>query len=239
MAHQEEQGGADLDLSSLQLNSAGPSNTILDDPIPSIITLNVGGRHFRTYKSTLQDAGYFAPYLEGRWEWPKEKDGSFFCDADPDIFAHVLRYLRRPSGYPLFWTKANGFDYDLYHRLEGAAIDFQIKDLENWIKNKTYLKAITMEATTSARKVGTYWPKGEVKQSGDVNIDCIVVPRTEKVYVCPRDMPAHRGRPEGCSHACHKVRNGGPHRYEDQAYNEVSTICKAYFVDKKWCMREL
>lgn len=48
----------------------------------------------------------FAALLSGRWDHERA-DGSFFIDADPELFEHVLRYLRH-SVLPIFYVSAKG-----------------------------------------------------------------------------------------------------------------------------------
>lgn len=118
-----------------------PSPTTPEPPI----TLNVGGSEFITLKSTLIDAELLEPYIDGRRQWPRCTDNSYFVDIDPDIFDHVLFFPRNPGIYPLFRQKSEGFDYDLYNRFEAAANRFGIPKLENWIKEKQYLKAVVVK----------------------------------------------------------------------------------------------
>ncbi len=60
-----------------------------------IIELNVGGRHYTTYQSTLEKYPdkFLAALVSDRWE-TKDKDGRYFIDRDGDMFAHVLNFLR-------------------------------------------------------------------------------------------------------------------------------------------------
>ena len=44
--------------------------------------------------------------------------------------------MRRPEVFPLFYSVMNGFDYDLYNRLQAEALYFQIKKLSEWIEAK-------------------------------------------------------------------------------------------------------
>lgn len=99
-----------------------------------IIVLDVSGRKFKTGKMTLQESPYFASLL-ARWDDCRDRQGddSYFVDADPDTFQHILSFMRRPSRFPLFWTKDKGFDYALYNRLEIEADYFALEDLRDWI----------------------------------------------------------------------------------------------------------
>jgi hypothetical protein len=74
-----------------------------------------------------------------------QSDGSYFIDADPELFEHLLRFMRRPSVFPLFYNTIQGFDYGLYSRLQEEANYFQIDTLYEWIKEKQYLLAVKIE----------------------------------------------------------------------------------------------
>ena len=118
---------------------------------PNIITLDVSGRQFKTQRATLQTSPYFRNLLI-RWNdsIDKQEDGSYFIDADPDTFQHILNYMRRPSKFPLFWTKEASFDYALYNKIETEADYFLLHNLRDWIRKKRYLDAvkISSEVTT-------------------------------------------------------------------------------------------
>jgi hypothetical protein len=110
---------------------------------PHFITLDVSGRKYRTQKATLESSPYFQNLL-ARWDdcSDRQEDGSYFIDADADTFQYVLDYMRRPSKFPLFWTKATGFNYALYNALEAEADYFLLHDLRGWIQEARYLNAI-------------------------------------------------------------------------------------------------
>jgi hypothetical protein len=109
------------------------------------IILNVSGTRYRTHNATLQASPYFQN-LMARWDdcCDRQEDGFSFVDADPGIFQHVLSFMRRSSQFPLFWTKATGFDYVLYNKLEAEANSFLLHDLRDWIRRKCYLEAVKM-----------------------------------------------------------------------------------------------
>lgn len=109
------------------------------DTLPKHLTLDVGGRTFKVSRDMLLDYGYFRHKLLGKCTWTPEPDGSYFFDSDPDLFEHLLRYMRRPAVLPLFYNNTIGFDYDLYNRLEKEAESFQLWALNAWIRDKVSL----------------------------------------------------------------------------------------------------
>ena len=58
--------------------------------------LNVGGTVFVTTRSTLAKYpdSFFGALLSGRYQVPKDPDGSVFIDRAPDLFPYVLEFLR-------------------------------------------------------------------------------------------------------------------------------------------------
>jgi hypothetical protein len=109
------------------------------------IVLDVSGRMFRMSKSVSSVSPYFHNLFE-RWEGGADiqADGSYYVDADPDAFEHLLNFMRCPAKFPLCWTKKHGFDYALYNRLEAEADYFMLEGLRDWIKNERYLEAVTV-----------------------------------------------------------------------------------------------
>ena len=66
----------------------------------SIIHLNVGGKLFATTRETLQGAGFFTPWLEGRFEMACDEDGNVFIDRDGHLFEIILSFLRNSQRPP-------------------------------------------------------------------------------------------------------------------------------------------
>merc|ERR1712062_382821 len=59
-------------------------------------TLNVGGTHFQARRSTLtRTSRYFHNIYCGPFACKDPADGELFIDAEPEIFRHVLQFLRR------------------------------------------------------------------------------------------------------------------------------------------------
>jgi hypothetical protein len=191
-------------------------------PYPRIITLDIGGRKFKTTLDTLRSgSGLFHRQLSGRFPWSRQEDGSYFMDADPDLFAHLLRFMRRPEIFPLFYTKANGFDYDLYNRLEIEAEYFQMDDLREWIK-----------APSGNNNIQYPYP---FPQPSYINEEIQVSPCTKKVYLCPRQIAAHRGRADLCGAACAKRQAFNDVVYEDVPYWQVLSMKKEVMFDEEKC----
>ncbi|KAL2358650.1 BTB/POZ protein, partial [Cryomyces antarcticus] len=109
--------------------------------VPSYVTVQVGERRFYTHRDTLTtESPFFSALLSERWN-SAEPDGSYFVDADPGLFEHILRYLRR-SVYPIFYSTSNGHDHALYHALYKEAEYFQIDHLAEYLSSQIYRNAV-------------------------------------------------------------------------------------------------
>jgi hypothetical protein len=192
---------------------------------PEVMTLRIGGRRVQTRPDTLiHGSGYFKRQLSGLWTWTPEADGSYFVDADPDLFAHLLRFMRRPEIFPLYYTKTHGYDYDLYNRLEVEAKYFEIDELYMWIKEKKYLEAVTTH--THSARIYTLNQLADRILSVHNEEENHVVPRIRRVYICPRGILVHRGDKDKCGHACFKAKGGREDEYDEEHYVEIVSIQK-------------
>jgi len=209
-----------------------PPSSSASSSDPRLITLDVGGRIFRTYKTTLEDSEWLHAYIE-RWLPSNSLDSPLFIDADPDLFEHILRYLRRQEVFPLFWSKDRGFDYDLYNRLEAEAGHFGILALEDWIKEKQYLQAVTVKRSAPVTQL--IEGLGEEKELQNMEYERYTVNKIRMIYLCPRSIPVHRGRREACGMACEKARGGAPLQYEEEEYLQFVTIAKTIEFDQSVC----
>ncbi|KAK3291962.1 BTB/POZ protein [Chaetomium fimeti] len=185
------------------------------------IHLQVGERRFTTARATLtEESGFFAALLSGRWENALQ-DGSYFIDADPNLFQHILAYLRR-GVFPLF-DGAQGHDHHRYLALLEEARYFQIPQLEAWLSNKHYMMAaqVTYKAeeydeddprwrtvTTAAGKTVEYHPQWA----------------TRKVYLCPRGIPEHRDNRTGCGRRCESARGDDGDQFEEELSLHILVI---------------
>lgn len=108
------------------------------------VTLKVGDRIFVTLRNTLKGSAFLSIATSGRW--PIQPDGSYFLDSDPELFGHILTFLRRGT-FPLLWDPRNGHDFAKYNQLLQEALFLGIDELAVWLNAKKYMKAITMKQT--------------------------------------------------------------------------------------------
>ncbi|CAG8971121.1 hypothetical protein HYALB_00008598 [Hymenoscyphus albidus] len=123
------------------------SSTVLNGALKGVnldgrITIQVGNKRFTTLQQTLTDESEYFRSILSRWkENVIQKDGSYFYDGDPVLFAHILQYLRR-GVLPVFHDNSRGHDHTLYSALLVEAKYLQIDHLVKWIEQKKYLEAI-------------------------------------------------------------------------------------------------
>ncbi|TGO40727.1 hypothetical protein BHYA_0032g00060 [Botrytis hyacinthi] len=85
------------------------------------ITIQVEERRFITTKNTMtEESPFFAAPISGRWDSNKQADGSYFIDADPDLFEHILRLRVRVhcsvEELDDFWSETQWTDENVvYH----------------------------------------------------------------------------------------------------------------------------
>ncbi|KAF2273210.1 uncharacterized protein EI97DRAFT_496147 [Westerdykella ornata] len=195
------------------------------------ITLQVGERRFVTTLQTLQESGFFASLLSGRWD-NAQGDGSYFVDADPTLFEHILRYLRR-GVLPIFYDKAKGHDYGMYLALLEEAKYLDITRLVDWLEKKQYLHAI--KTKVSSKEVeGT----DQLCATRESNVDLRWHPTwvTRKVYICPRRIYAHRGDARACGRYCRKAQGDADDIYEDELVLRALVTEKQVIFDGNACV---
>ncbi|RAR09354.1 hypothetical protein DDE82_001866 [Stemphylium lycopersici] len=222
--------------------SLPPSPDQPDQPVPSalmsypsVLTLDVGGRIFKVSRKKLEaGSSHFRSLLSNTTAWEPQEDGTYFLDADADLFEHMLRFMRRPEVFPLFYDASKGFDYDLYNRLEVEATHFQVWELAKWIAEKKYLEAVEMTIYP--------WPNtlklDELAQEtlpGNASKDIHIIPRTRKKFICSCRIPVHMGAKEECDAACEEARGDGPIDYEEVSYVETVTVKKEVVFNEYVC----
>ncbi|KAK1256979.1 hypothetical protein QJS04_geneDACA024233 [Acorus gramineus] len=132
-----------------------PSQTLRRDRIGTKdvqVSVNFGSLPFRYMGKLAENTSLIVEgrkMVSERWKRNLKKpsstsrfDGDIFIDADPELFRHIRNFLRR-SVPPLFWTKANGFDYSLYNQVLREAEYYQIESLAQWIRQRKYLNSVT------------------------------------------------------------------------------------------------
>lgn len=111
-----------------------------------IVTLDVGGRKFTTFASTLEDSHFLSVLVSERWGHNQQADGSFFIDANPDLFQHILEYLRRQF-MPLCWDREKGQDLAMYKVLLQEAEYYGIPELSQWLREGRYMEAVSISTS--------------------------------------------------------------------------------------------
>jgi hypothetical protein len=218
-------------------HDGGIAITSTKPPYPRVMTLNIGGRKIQISPNTLYaESGLFRQRLSDRFTWAPEADGSYFLDADPDLFEHLVRFMRRPNVVPLSYDNVKGYNYDLYNRLEAEADYFQVEVLRAWIKEKKFLKAIVTQ---------TYNPRLQIadelvtrRYPVNESEDMYMMPRIKKGYICPREIGVHRDNPSRCGAACKKAQGDDNVECEEEWYVEVVSVKKATEFVEAVCMAE-
>ena len=217
--------------------SPSPNAGVLIPSAPTdnkIITLQVGDKHFTTRSNTLtQNSHFFASLLSGNLG-DKQADVSYFIDSDPEIFNHILRYLR--SGvFPIFYHKDTGHEYGTYVAMLEQAKFFGIEKLQERIGKKDYLRAVRVERFAQVLdSVGYMFGT----TNADTKIEYHPQWKTEKVYVCPRGIDVHKGKPLACGRQCKYAQGDAKDEYVDeQKLNVVEVRSKVVF-DEDLCFEE-
>ncbi|KAL8883692.1 MAG: hypothetical protein Q9205_006794 [Flavoplaca limonia] len=188
-------------------------------PASSIpLVLQVGEQRFHVSKDTLAGSHMLAAKVSERWSSDSQTDGSYFVDADPEIFKHILRFLRH-GVYPLCYDKAEGHDFATYAAIQQQADYLVIPKLVKWLNEGQYMKAITT-------KIIAHTEEGvdELDRTIDSSIKTIFHPtwRTVKKYVCPRRIVVHYDDPRRCGKDCKRAQGDAEDEYED--VNILSTL---------------
>lgn len=110
-----------------------------------VVRLQVGETVFvTTYHTLCKESAFFQSSLSDRYQ--QLTNGTYFVDADPELFAHILRYLRHGI-YPVSFTPSKGHDHATYLGIKRLATDLGIERLAKWISEKQYESAIECSVT--------------------------------------------------------------------------------------------
>ncbi|KAM3083191.1 hypothetical protein ACMFMG_003851 [Clarireedia jacksonii] len=195
------------------------------------LSINISERRFTTTRETLtEESPFFIAFLSGHFT-DTLADGSYFIDADPDLFSHILRYLRR-GVLPLFYDNAKGHDHALYTALLEEARYFQISRLEEWLDKKEYLQAVKTRCSVEELE-GMHW--SDVRSSDEVG-EYSSRWHTNRIYLCPRRIIVHRGNPLACGRQCEKARVGIGYEYEEEEVLKTLVFRKKIIIDHQACV---
>lgn len=127
------------EMSPAEASVKGPGSGVSQGE-PPVVHLRVGEKLFNATAHTLsKESTYFRSLVSGQHQQPT--DGAFFVDADPDLFAYVLRYLRHGI-YPVCFSPDSGHDYATYSGITRLAEQFGIERLTRWLVDRQYESAI-------------------------------------------------------------------------------------------------
>lgn len=173
------------------------------------VVLRVGEKQFFTTKTTLAESRLFTALWIAQ---PCPTGGEYFIDNDPELFGHILRYLRNRM-FPLFYDSNKGHDMHLYTELLQQAKFYQIAALESWLSNKGFLKAVSVRAHyVTKRYFGSSDHIFEWKDLPNVQI-ISKVEGPEKAWKCNAQRLHH----DGDRNLCIMAHCGG-------AYSQVKTV---------------
>ncbi|KAI4168252.1 MAG: hypothetical protein LQ343_006539 [Gyalolechia ehrenbergii] len=183
------------------------------------VILQVGEQQFHTSKATLEGSEMLNAMVSDRWKSGEQSDNTFFLDADPEVFKHILRFLRH-GVYPICYDMASGHDYGLYIAIYKLADFLWVPKLAGWLRDQRYLQAL--KTMTSARIKDD---EDDLSAINDSNIKIQYHPtwRTVKRYVCPRGLSVHYDNPQACGKACRAAQGNAENEYEDCPV--LSTLC--------------
>jgi BTB/POZ domain-containing protein KCTD9 len=201
------------------------------DTNDKIVTLQVGEQRFTTTPGTLAESNFFFALLSGRWD-NRLADGAYFIDADPKLFEHILRYLRRGI-LPIFYNSV-GHDHTMYVALLEEAKYFQIPRLEKWLNDQSYLQLVKVRYSAT-----TFYDIDAVANTVGSDVELMHYPtwNTQKVYLCPRRINSHRGDPTACGRACDRARGENYEKeYEVERVMTGIAVKKTIIFDQTLCL---
>ncbi len=116
----------------------------------TLIELNVGGRNFTTFKSTLEKYpdSFFDALVSDRWE-AKDKDGRYFIDRDGDVFANVLKYMRTDKIPTKIDQQEFQEELEYFGMVEKADVDQDYATITTILCCCHYRKGMTKNCTNS------------------------------------------------------------------------------------------
>ncbi|KAE8332196.1 hypothetical protein BDV39DRAFT_200347 [Aspergillus sergii] len=177
-----------------------------NDTTSEQVVLQISDRQFITSKSTLsQKSTFFEALFSTRWN-NQRPDGSYFIDADPNLFEHILLQEARYFG---------------------------MDSLREWLEEEKYLQAVKIMRSVRALDPETRFRESRLANIEEQYFPYWV---TRRVFVCPRGLEQHRGNPGLCGKKCEKAQGDDGAVFEDEAVlvGLVSVENKVVF-DMKQC----
>lgn len=175
-----------------------------------------------------------ASMISQRWSSHRHTDGSYFIDADPEIFNHILRFLRH-GVYPLCYSIDKGHNYALYAAVHAQAQYFLITNLSEWLSKQRYLQVVKIESSAEVLE-------NEFRLAGATGSDTLVQYhpswRVKSKYVCPRSISAHYDNPRGCGRACRTALGDGEDKYEEVPVLSTLVVKEKVVFDRQLCVEE-
>jgi hypothetical protein len=195
---------------------------------------------YRIQKITLQASPYFQNLL-ARWNdcSDRHEDSSYLIDADPNVFQHVLQFMRRPSKPSLFWTKETGFDYALYNRLGAEADYFLLHELSDWVQKKCYRDAVktVIEVKVLSEYKLIYGHNQRICDT-DIEIQSFYESYSgQKLFRNSCAIHKDNGNIRDCGFCEELMRAFGPH-YDD-APKRLTLVSKRTKFDENICMNDM
>jgi hypothetical protein len=147
--------------------------------------------------------------------------------------------MRRPSKFPLFWTKETSFDYALYNKLEGEADYFLLHDLRDWIRKKRYLSAVkTVVEIKVLSEYALYDGRNQRSCDADIEVQSFYGSYSgEKQFRNSCAIHTGNENTRGCYSCEELMRAFGPH-YDDPP-KRLTVVTKRTEFDETVCVNKM
>ncbi|KAL8802805.1 MAG: hypothetical protein Q9182_003565 [Xanthomendoza sp. 2 TL-2023] len=231
--------GVPLDLPGIEgtISSASPPASPPPQPTPcGPIVLQVGEQRFYVHQNTLQSSQHLESITSGRWDHNKQPDGSFFIDADPEVFKYILRFLRHGL-YPLCYDKSKGHDFAMYAAIHKLADYLMVEGVMGWLSKQQYLQAVKIETSTHVVEDNEAGQLAAI-QGSNIEVRHYACWRNVKKYVCPRGIVVHYGIPGRCGKDCRKAQGDADDLYEDAAVLSTLVVTEKTVFNQQLCVDE-
>lgn len=165
------------------------------DIVDARVRVRVGESVFHTTKATLIESQLF----DSLFALPPPPDNEYFIDGDPELFTHILRYLRTKT-FPLFYDRSSGHDHCLYTTVLYQAEFYQVQTLVAWLSEKKYLQAVrrmqkpfahTFVGPGQMANMHAYWARDE-----ELTITSVQTSIKRRIK-CPAGIWEHDGNTKG------------------------------------------